>query len=172
MQTYKFRLLNSATGHRVYLLAFIWTVGIIFGVMASDAFSFDYYSLMDRVLNASVSIVDLLVCAFLPFAFTLAALWLMQPGLLFILCFLKALALGVLWNFCFLCFGGAGWLIRGLLLFSQIASIPACWYLWILYCYKKPFPGKLSVGLLSIYLLIVTFLDYYLAAPFLRRLSS
>ena len=171
MQTYKFRQLSSPLGIRLSALLMLWSFGIILGAVAGGVASAESVSLMRRALMAPVSIVSLFICVSLPFAFTVAAVLSGRSWLIYILCGLKGFSFAYTGNLCLVCFGEAGWLARVLLLFSQIAVVPALWFVWLSLCKGKIHLGRCSFGLLSAYLITVALLDYFKVAPYLAGLS-
>ncbi len=172
MQTYKSPHFSLSSSIRLTPLLILWTFGIILGTGFGGNSTAASVSLMRQALTAPVSIVSLFVCACIPFAFTAAAVLSGRAWLIYFLSGLKGFAFGITASVCFLAFGSAGWLVRSLLLFSQIANAPALWYVWICLC-----PGNVQLtrrGICSVaaYVFFVALLDYFKIAPFLRDLSS
>ncbi|MGM9602661.1 MAG: hypothetical protein ACI3W5_13905 [Faecousia sp.] len=172
MQTYKFPQFSYPSSIRLSALLVLWSFGIILGAAAGGVASSESISLMRRALIAPVSIVSLFICVSLPFAFTAAAVLSGRSWLVYILCGLKGFSFAYTGSLCLVCFGDAGWLARALLLFSQIAVVPALWYVWLSLCKGKMHLGRCGFGLLPAYLITVALLDYFKVAPYLAGLSS
>lgn len=172
MQTYKFPQFSLQSSIRLSVLLMLWIFGIILGAAAGGAASSESVSLMRRVLFAPVSIVGLLICAVLPFAFSFAAVLSGRARLIYLLCGLKGFSFAYTGSLCLACFGSAGWLVRAFLLFSQIATVPALWYVWLSLCKGREKLGRTGFGFLSAHVLVAVLLDYFMVAPYLSGLSS
>ncbi len=172
MQTYKFPHFSFTPGTRVSVFLMLWAFGIILGTFTGNCSSAQSVSLMRHVLTAPVSIVGLLICAALPFAFTAAAVLSGKPWLVYCFTFLKGFAFSYTGSLCLLSFGSSGWLVRVLLLFSQIAIVPALWYVWLSLCKENMPLNRWGISLLSSYLVSIVLLDYFVVAPYLEKLCS
>ncbi len=176
MQTYKSRFrfghYSLSSSIRLSLLLILWTFGIILGTVISGRSSAVSVSLMRQALSAPVSIVSLFVCVCFPFAFTAAAVLSGRAWLIYFLSGLKGFSFGFTGAVCLLCFGNAGWLIRCFLLFSQITTIPALWYVWLCFCPRGIRLTRCSICSVFAYISVVVLLDYFKVAPFLSDLSS
>lgn len=151
-------------------LALSFLLGLVFGVAVFSAAGDSFLSLMRGILSGSVSIVGLLCVTFLPFLFSAFAVSISEPWLLLPVSFGKAflfslVSLGLLQGF-----GSAGWLVRWLLMFSDLVSLPLLYGFWQRhisgerrYCFAECF------ALLSFFFLIGS-VDYCCISPFLADL--
>lgn len=154
----------------IFVLAFIWCSGIIFGVgsylYAGDSFA----SLMRMAAGRNVSIVNLLISSMLPFLFSAFAVYLHCPQLLAVLCFLKAWLFGFVSCGVLTSFGSAGWLVWLMMMFSDIFCLIPLWWYWISqFRSANRVHGTQLAGCLAAVLLIVS-LDYSFISPLLVNL--
>lgn len=147
------------------LLAASWLAGFLFGSLFFLFCDHSFLPLMHRYLICPVSIVGLILFPFLPFLFSAFAVFLSKPVLLHFIGFWKAFVFS-LFSLCFFrAFGSVGWLLRMLLLFTEICSLP------LLYGYQRiclnasSFPGMELVVFLSVLILLGT-VDYGYILPF------
>lgn len=105
-------------------LAFFWTLGLILGTFTPLAASDSVLFLMKSALLAPVSILVLLSTVLLPFLCVAIAVSVSAPEWLLCICFCKAFCFSAISVLVFSAFGSAGWLIRCLLLFSDMATAP------------------------------------------------
>lgn len=157
---------------RLYRLLGLWTLGLISGALAGSFRATDYFSLMRRALCAPVSVVSLFICVILPFAVTIVAGFWGKPWFIYVLSATKAFAFTYTGSICLISFGVSGWLVRVLLLFTQIATVPALWYVWLSFCRRKKELTYFSFSLLLLYLALIVLLDYYLIAPYLTEVIT
>lgn len=148
-------------------LAFLWTVSAVIGAFTCTV-SVPSFSLMRLLCISKVSIVGLIVSAFLPYF--LLVIILHSCNLLFSLLFLAFR--GMLFGYCMFSvigvFGDAAWLICILLMFSS------CFLNLILFnsfiCIKR---FTLFNCIPSVFALIcIMIIDYFLVAPFLGLLMN
>lgn len=172
MQTYKFPHFSIKSRIRISVLLVLWTFGIILGVAVGGVSSLRSASLMRRALLAPVSIIGLFICSFLPFAFTAACILSDRHWLIYLLCSFKGFSVAYTGRLCLICFGDAGWLARYFLLFSQITTVPALWFVWICLGKGKVQLNRCSLILLLAYLIVAVLLDYFVVAPYLSSLIS
>lgn len=169
MQNNKLTVAVFQPNIRLYRLLGLWTLGLISGALAGSFRAADYYPLMRRVVLAPVSVVSLFICVILPFAVTIVAGFWDKPWFVYVLSTLKAFSFSYTGSICLICFGVSGWLVRVLLLFTQIATAPALWYIWLFNCQRKKELTFFSFSFLLLYLASIVLLDYYLIAPYLAE---
>jgi len=102
------------------VLALGWTCGLVFGCILYLLTGPFVMLLMRGVLHGTVSIVSLLTSLLLPFLIAAFAVYISRPWLLILFgtakaCLLSFVSLGIL-----LCYGSAGWLLRLMLMFSDL----------------------------------------------------
>lgn len=149
------------------VLALSWSLGLFAGVFFGIQAGPSVLSLMRAASVSRVSIVGLLICNVLPFLISAFAVSLQRSLLLPVIAFLKAFSFGFCAMAIVRAFGTAGWLVGGLLLFSDCLSLPAlCWF-WLRQADGRCVQLKkdLITGLLVT--AIAGILDCCLIAPFL-----
>ena len=106
-----------------FFLIFLWCIGFACGANLARRTG-NFVSLMRACCESRVSIVGLVTVPFLPFLFSAVAVYLSSLPLLYLTAFFKTFSFG----FCIFAvtrsFGSAGWLIRFLLLFTDICTLP------------------------------------------------
>lgn len=156
---------------RHVLLALSWVFGLGFGALTFRYGKDQLLSLMPPVLSSRWSIVGLAASSFLPFLFSVFAVYISFPLLLTLICFSRAFLYAYIACGIQCCFGDAGWLVRWLLLFSDTLSIPVLYLYWqrhISGC--RSFRMASAVGYLTI-LGLISALGYFLTAPLTAALS-
>ena len=115
---------------KTYWLFFgIWLAGLVLGTISAAAAGNQYLLLMRMAPGAHVSIVGLLATVLLPFLLTAYAVLKNRRWMLYAVCFVKVFAFGFCGYGITAAYGSAGWLIRSLLQFSDIFTVPIlCWY--------------------------------------------
>ena len=155
---------------RRLLLSLLWVVGFAFGGVYSFGSGNSNFFMMRSILLDSVSIVSLIAVSYIPFLFSAFAvsmglLWLLYP-----ICFLKAFCFGFVSTAVCISFGSAGWLMRLLLMFSDIFSLP------LLFLYSLRHISDVSKFSFSEFLIIASVfmligsVDYCYVLPLLAML--
>lgn len=160
------------SSHRtcLLLLAFFWIAGLMLGIYAACHFYSPSYALMRADVFSGVSIVKLFAVSSLPVLITALA-FLISPVLIFPIAFCKAAFFG----FASICisnaFPGAGWLIRPLVMFSDLGAICVTIWLWThcLTAQKKLSPGVFLVCILCI--ASICAVDQFLLMPFISKIA-
>ena len=167
MHNHEDRILRLSFLHNCKFWLFAaWISGLLLGIAftyGTQAFS----SLMLGTLDRPLSIVGLGTVFLLPYLLTAVAVWVNRPVMLIPLAFCKAFLFVVCAASVDLIFGNAGCIVRLLLLFSDGASLPVLFRLW-LRC-MDPSGDNLTrdfVISLGLFLLIGS-IDYWVIAPFL-----
>ena len=151
-------------------LALFWTAGLIFGAWLHRPIGTDYSDLYIAAAGSHVPFTNLLLCTCLPFLISAFPVINHAPFLLYGICFFKALSLSFVSCLVSSAFGGPGWLVRSLLLFSDMCSSA------ILYWFCRRFISgecRLSracaAGCMAVLFLVVC-IDYHFIFPFLQRI--
>lgn len=156
-------------GFRFYL-AFSWISGLICGSVVSVSAGTSLSSLMRGALYASVSIVGVLCVSVLPILFSAYAVFLSNFALLLPVCFTKAFLFSFVSLGISRAFASAGWLMRGLLLYSDWTSLPILYWFW-LRSLSSDRPVTLWETLLVFALMgLVGSIHFGIISPFLVRL--
>ena len=155
-----------------WLLAFCWIVGLGLGVLTFRHTG--EYTVATMYLRKwdQVSIISLFSCALLPFLFSAFAVYLHRPGLLLIICLVRAFLYGyVLLSVCS-AFSGAGWLLRWLLLFTD--SCTAALFFGYSWRHIHDTFGYFAAGFgfCTAAVAMIVGVDYKFILPFLRQLLS
>lgn len=152
------------------VLAFTLLSGFILGAYVATLAEPSSFSLMRSAADGCVSIVSLLSALLLPFLFTAFAVYIAKPWLLIPIAFFKAFFFSYLGTEIIFLFGGSGWLLRLLLMFTDSLSMPVlCWFWVRIYSGRK----VLNVRCLTTAVVIlfgIVCLDYRLISPFLVNL--
>jgi hypothetical protein len=166
-----FPVFNSAKARKrfVVLLAFGWFAGILSGVIVAISADHSFYSLMRMIPVCPVSIVGLLLSAFLPLLFTAVAVYISYVWLLIPVVFLKALCLSLLSSDVCISYGTGGWLAALLLFGSNFLISGILLLLWFRIITGTRVVIRQLASSLLIFLL-VGFLDYFHVSPFILNL--
>jgi hypothetical protein len=144
----------------------LFFIGMFCGFIFANC-SDSFVSLMRQAASCPVTIVGLFAVLFLPFLLTAFAVLISCPAAVLLLAFGKAFLVGACSAACVLTFGGSGWLIRMLLLFSDFASIPVLYWLW-LQCFSRENRCMIYSFLITFTALVVIgSIDFCVIAPFL-----
>ena len=151
-------------------LASIWILGSVSGIWAYVYTGNSFLPMMRSCLWSSVSIVNLLSVTILPFLISAFAVLLSCPWLIYCVAFAKAFAalftsMGIMHTF-----GGAGWLIRALLCFTEAATLPVLYRYWMCCLDRSSGVWHLQSILAAALLFLAGSIDHCLIAPFLADL--
>ena len=110
---------------------FSWFSGLLTGILLAYIDLPYFSSLVPVAVVQPVSTVGYFVCVFLPLIISALLAAAAKPGLLLVVCFLKAAAFG--FSTVLLCsvFHAAGWLAVFLFLFSDVVFLPFLFYFWL-----------------------------------------
>lgn len=122
--------LNQRRSRWLYL-ALCWIAGLLMGSLLAIGAGNAFSSWMRTADLGCVSIVSFVTVLFLPFLFSAFAVMISRPQLLLLICFLKAFSFGFCASGITQCFQSAGWLVRGLLLFSDGCLLPVLLWFWV-----------------------------------------
>lgn len=111
-------------------LVICWFLGLLVGIVIACGAD-DSYFLTMLSDEFTVSITGLLMVVVLPFLFTAVAVFLSNRFMLLTVVFLKAFSFGYIGFGIMSVYSSASWLVRFLLMFSDICSLPLLMWLWI-----------------------------------------
>lgn len=157
---------NANIFHLAWILLFGYLLGIFLAAQAPET----YYSLMRRTALSPVSIVSGCACAFLPFLFAFAAVYVGKPALLLLVCFCKALMLSHCSFCCYLAFGSGAWLVCLFLQFSDILLMPLLCRFAIGYLDQPKALRLRDVFLYCGITVLVSIVNFYFISPYLAML--
>lgn len=167
---FPFPALRSFRRDARVMLASAWVAGLILGAVFS-LFAGDT-AWMRGVPFGSVSIVGVLASAVLPLFFSAFAVYVSAPYLLLPVVFCKAF----LFSWCGVgiasVFGDAGWLICGLLLFTDISMLPVLWLFWLRCCRFAADRPMYDLIVPVAAALLVGSMNYSVISPFLAGILS
>ena len=155
----------------MFLLACAWFLGLISGVLISLSASDILFPTMRAAISSCVSISGLLSAILLPLLFSAFAVYVSNYRLLIPIAFMKAFLFSFLGTGILASFGSAGWLIRALLMFSDIAILPLMWWYWLsALSGSENMAARSAAAFLSA--ILIGSLDYCVISPFLANLIS
>ena len=156
----------------IFFLAFVWLCGLLCGVGFSNLAGDPYLSMMRIAPSGSVSIVSLLSVSLLPFLFSAFAVYIHSFGLLAGLCFIKGCLFAFVSMGLFLAYDSAGWLLRLLMMFSDLCCLVPLWWCWLhilRHAGHGSFRPVLICGAVAV---SIVGLDYLYVLPLLARLAE
>ena len=157
----------SACNVNRWLLAFFWILGIVSGIWISAFSGPSISSLVRSIPHGTVSIVRLVLIVFLPFLLSAMAVFFSSRSILFLVVFMKGCLMTLVSMGMMHSYGGSGWLIRGLLCLSDLASLPFLYWYWMQILEAEDF----SVFRMGLCLLAPVYcigsIDFCLIMPFL-----
>ena len=149
----------------------LFLLGLVLGILFFHNGECDFVPLMRRISVDSVSIVGAAVAAFLPFLLSAFVIYIQKPSLVLIICFLK----GIVYGFCSygICvsFESCGWLLRCILLFSDICMLPALLWFWLNNLQGTTRLFRQNCNFMVLYGSFVCFIDYYFISAYLARMA-
>ena len=155
--------------YTTFLLAFIWTLGLVCGLCAIVVGFYD-----DAFRSAAArapSFFSIMSVLLLPILCSILIAYIGQLWLIYPLAFIKAVGFAYVGWGILLSFGSAGWLVRLLLLFSDCVSVPLLLWFWNKVLTEK-FEALLPSSVAAVLTAIgIGMIDYGVVSPFLVSLS-
>ena len=152
-----------------WVLAFSFLFGLVSGVLACCGCGPEFASLMRGLPSDTVSIVGLILCLTFPFLLSFTS-WVLNPWLLFPVCFCRAFLFGLVHGGIVLFWDAGGWLLRWLIIFSDCLSLPLLYCFWLSCLGNRVFFRRIFVSLTLI--MIIGTVDFYLIWPKLGAFLS
>jgi len=149
---------------------FAWTAGLFLGVFLANHVHDNYFLLMRMAAKSRVSIVGLLTSAVLPFLFVFYFAYIRRFWPIIAVCFLKGFLFCAGAAAVSVAFGSAGWLVRLLLLFTDICLLPIFSWLVLRHCGASARPLQKDAVICSAMVLLICSLDYCVVSPYLAML--
>lgn len=155
----------------VSILASSFFLGHLLGVWFSSGAGNTFYATMRAAVSGRVSIIGLLAAMVLPFLFSAFAVYIKQPILLVPIAFAEAFLFSWLGYGIYTACGSAGWLVVILVMFGQLCALPLLYWYWQYHIGGLRFELPRFCLILTV-LVVISFIDYYLIAPFLANIIS
>lgn len=128
----RFRTIVCRIKQPTFLLFVFSGASLVFGTLLAAFADNSSFSWMRLAADSRLSIVCLFAVQLLPFLIAAYAVHISRLWLLYTVCGCKLFIFAYMGAFIFMAFGSAGWLVRWLLLFSDIILVPLlCWF-----CYR------------------------------------
>lgn len=152
------------------LLALCWCAGLLGGCLAFLNWGMAENSWMRGVPGGTVSIVSLVEITLIPFLISAFAVCFSMAWVIYPVCFCKAVWMGFVSLGILQAFGAAGWLVRWLLLFSDLLGAPLLYGFWLRHLPGRPVASVWETGMhLAVFALLGS-VDYRIVSPFLASL--
>lgn len=151
-------------------LAFSWLCGLGFGVLVFSYAGNSHIPLMRMAATSHMSIVSLLSVLILPFLLSAFAVFCFRPQLLLAVSFGKAFSFAFVSISAIAAFGSAGWLVRLLLMFSEMLSLPLLFWFWLRYISGDFRPAPAAIFLTAALVFLIGSVDHCYISPMLARL--
>lgn len=148
------------------ILIFLWIFGLFFGVWLAVGADDSSFLMMRGADLVTVSIPGLLLITVLPFLFTAIAVFLSKPWLLSALVFAKAAMFGYSAGWVTAAYGTASWIVRILLMFSDVCTMPLLMWLWLRCCILSKRSAGRDMGRCFLGATIIGLLDILAVSPF------
>lgn len=149
----------------IIFLAFCFFLGLLYGVFSFSRLEESFFSQMSGGSYSTVSIIDFLSGTLLPFLFSVFAVTISQPWLLYIICFWEAFLFSYVSLIFLFSFQSFGFAIKSILLFGDCLTLP------VLLCYcirvlRENCNQHISCALLFLSTgLLIGCVDFYLFIP-------
>lgn len=155
-----------------FCLALFWCAGLVCGFVAFSGSSIITSDILRLAAAEKPAIWRFLSVLLLPFLFSALAVYLSKPQFLPMIAFFKAFLLMFVSIYVYSGFGTAGWLIRFLLMFSDLISVSLLYCYWSLYVSGKRLFATRHFVVCCLPVLLLGCFDYYSVMPLLTGLLS
>lgn len=151
-------------------LVLLWLSGLVIGTLSAAMVDDTLVSLMRSVDFTRVSIFYHAAAAFLPFLLAAYFVSIGRPNLIFALCIFKSFAFAFCGKLIFDAYGSAGWLLRALLQFVDICTVPLlCWFC-LRHVIRRQFTTNNDLIICALLTALVVCADYFIVSPILAEL--
>lgn len=156
----------------LFWLLSLWSLGLICGAWFSTSAGDAYLSLMRSATCARMSIFSLLGTLLLPFMISALAVLMDAPILIFFISFAKGFSFSFVSLGTVLAFPAGGWLVRWLLMFSDVCVNPVLLFFMFRCLARKK--GSLLIPAVGVcgYVFLAAAIDHRYIAPFLLELMK
>ena len=156
----------------VILLALFWTVGIALGIWSAYTCGSNHIFLMRSVPFGTVSIVSLMCVSVFPFLLSAFTVFLSHSKALLAIALVKGFFFSYISACLLFGFGSGDWLMRLLLMFSNICCLPILFWYWMRHISGDvSFSPWLTLFVASMLFLIGS-IDFCCVSPFLAMLIN
>lgn len=155
---------------RCVYLCFSWILGLCAGCGLYHVMKPSSFLLMRSAILQPVSIVGLFASVFLPLICSYFSILTDKPIIIWIVCFLKAVAFGFSGVLVSQCFYDASWLVRFLFLFSDSCFLVVLFSLWFRRCANVCIDGYADFAFSAVLGFCIAAADYFVISPFLMGL--
>ena len=159
---------NFRKYHSLFLLCFIWLIGLISGAYFFHICRPYVFLQMRSLAQQPVSFICLFLFVYLPLFCTYVALLTNNFPLILFICFLKALAFSFTYFWTAVFFGSASWLANVFFMFSDRCSLLILFTLWLRYSDNLLFSSKYPFFLCTFLCFLIVAADYFIISPLLR----
>ena len=149
-------------------LALSCLIGAVSGVLIADAVGYSYLHLMRTAVRSPVSIVGTAVSVWIPFMVSLFLIVHSKPWLVCLICTLYIATFTVTGFAVAISFERAGWLVRGLVQFSDLCLMPVLLYCAV--CRLHDGLSRRTILFCVLFAISIGMIDYSLISPFLANL--
>ncbi len=150
-------------------LALSWVTGLGFGSLIFRYAGSTLASQMPLAVKCQPSIIGLLTSVMLPFLVSAFAVYIRAPWLLYGVCCLKSFGLAYVSCAVFCAFDSAGWLIRGLFMFTDICGSVALYLYWYRHISGVRSFSWRALGVYCAVVFLAARVDLCFISPMLRR---
>ena len=151
-------------------LAAFWLLGLLSGSLIALSAGTLLAPTMRSAVSCGMSIFGLLAALLLPLLFTAMAVYISQPALLFPVVFFKGFLFSFTGSGVLAAFGASGWLIRVLLMFSDLLVLPLLWWIWLRSFSNERNDALRCSTMAAVIAAVIGCFDYAFVAPFLAGL--
>jgi hypothetical protein len=152
------------------ILAFAWVGGLLLGAVVSVSADNLLASTMRAALSGSMSIMGPVAVVLLPLFLSAYAVYFSQPIMLAAVVFLKAFLFAYAGAALLILYPVSGWLLRWLLMFSDMVTMPILWFLWISVSFDNRESLHRRIVICAFCSVLVGCVDLFMIVPFLARL--
>lgn len=153
---------------RLFALATTWILGLLTSVYL--LFKTSFASLMYSVASDRVSIIGLLVSLVFPILFSYILLRCFHFYYILPIVFVKAFTFMCCYGWIMIAYRNAGWLICGLLLFSDGFLVVFLLQLWLHSASGQLYSSRLFARSYILALLVIGCIDYFAVSPYVSML--
>lgn len=162
-----FTVSESSFTYRLFFAVF-WISGLILGVVTALYIDEALFVPFRAMVCRPAPMISLMLTTGLPFLFSAIAVFLSKPWMLIVIAFCKTAVFALVSFMMLLTFGSAGWMMRGMVMFADICTLP----FFFGFCWRhldKNICVSSSSGIYLIALLLICGFDIYGISPFLTK---